>query len=78
MSDGNVQLQKGLGAAIQAATGPAILCINFTKPDGTAVGSPIRIEVPRVLSKRLAKMCLAEMAKLTKATLDKVVADLGW
>jgi hypothetical protein len=58
---------------------PAILNITFTTSTGKQVGSPIVIRVPRVLSKKLAKMCLAEMmGKLTKATLDKVVADLGW
>ncbi len=77
MSDAKLQA-AAQGAINQPATGPAILQISFTKPDGTPVGSPIRIEVPRVLSKKLVKMYLLEMiVKLVKATLDKVVADRG-
>lgn len=88
MSDAKQQAAAhGAGNNLQAPTGPigptaagtsAVLRINFTKPDGTAIGSPIIIEVPRVLSKKLVKMYLLEMiVKLVKATLDKVVADLG-
>jgi hypothetical protein len=65
--------------AINADTTPATLNIAFTNATGKAVGSPIVIRVPRELSKKLVKMYLLEMiVKLVKATLDKVVADLGW
>jgi hypothetical protein len=58
---------------------PAVLHITFTNSVGKVIGSPITVMVPRVLSKKLVKMYLLEMiAKLIRATLDKVVADLGW
>jgi hypothetical protein len=79
MSDAKQQSAAQAAIPNQTLTGPAILSISFTKADGTTIGNPIRIEVPRVLSKKLVKMYLLEMiVKLVKATLDKVVADLGW
>jgi hypothetical protein len=81
MSDAKMQsiVQSGPLANAPALEDPAILSITLTNSAGKTLGSPIVIRVPRVLSKKLVKMYLLEMiAKLIRATLDKVVADLGW